>query len=89
MENISGMVEVMERGIAEAPSVDRFESFEVCQASETCDDPDLAEFCAIAFVRLEVGDASRATAPDNPGRRSPGSKARKGKMHGASAARSP
>jgi len=69
MENISGMVEVMERGVPDAAAAEDFESFEVCRASDPCEDPDLADFCALSFVKLEVGDAGAATSAKRTGKK--------------------
>ena len=65
MENISEMVEVMERAVPEAAASDEFESFEVCRASDPCEDPELADFCALAFVKVD--DAGAATASKRTG----------------------
>lgn len=62
MENISEMVEIMERAVPDVAAAEDFESFEVCRASNPCEDPDLEDFCALAFVKLEVDDAGAATA---------------------------
>ena len=62
MENISEMVEIMERAVSDAAAPEDFESFEVCRASDPSEDPDLEDFCALAFVKLDVNDAGAATA---------------------------
>jgi len=73
MENISEMVEIMERAVSDAAAED-FESFEVCRASDPCEDPDLEDFCELAFVQLEVDDA--ATAAKRTGKKNIGARPR-------------
>ena len=69
MENISEMVEIMERAVSDAAAPEDFESFEVRRASDPCEDLDLEVFCALAFVKLEVDDAGAATAAKRTGKK--------------------
>jgi hypothetical protein len=70
MENISEMVAVMEKAVPDAAAAEDFESFEVCRAIDPREDPDLEDFCALSFVKLEVGDAGAATSAKRTGKKS-------------------